>query len=270
MLELYHNDMSSCAQKVRAHLAEKGIEWTGHELDLRAGQAQTPDYLKLNPKGVVPIIVHDGTVVTESNIIMEYVEDAFPGQRSLMPADAAGRAQVRGWLQQLDTGLHFDIAVISLGVAFRHQLLAMLTTPEALEAHYASIKLPGLGDICREVVPQGVAAPSFLKALGRWVKAIVAMEAALDGQDYLVGNSLTIADIGYLPYISRLEQLQLDAIWSSLPRVTGWVARLHDSEAYRAGIEAWLNPKYVAGMAQGGEAARAELAPVIEALVAQG
>ena len=54
MIELYHNDMSVCAQKVRLVLAEKKLEWTGHHLNLRAGDQHRPDYLKLNPKGVVP------------------------------------------------------------------------------------------------------------------------------------------------------------------------------------------------------------------------
>jgi glutathione S-transferase len=269
MLELYHNDMSSCAQKVRGQLAEKGLDWTGHALDLRAGEGHTSAYLKINPKGVVPVIVHDGTIVTESNIIMEYIEDAFPHQRPLMPSDAAGRARVRGWLQQLDTGLHFDVAVISLGVAFRHQLLAMFTTPEALEAHYASISLPGLGDACREIVPLGVTSPAFIEPLARWVKAIIAIEAALAEHTYLAGDTLTIADIAFLPYICRLEQLHLEQIWRSLPQVSAWLARMHDTEAYRQGIEKWLNPKYVAGMAQGGEGARAELTPIIDRLVAQ-
>jgi glutathione S-transferase len=78
MLELYHNDMSTCAQKVRATLAEKDLTWDGHDLNLRTGEQHKPQFLKLNPRGVVPVLVHDGNVIIESNIIMEYVEDAFP------------------------------------------------------------------------------------------------------------------------------------------------------------------------------------------------
>ena len=56
MLELFHNDMSTCSQKVRMALAEKGLEWTSHHLNLRAADQQKPDYLALNPNGVVPTI----------------------------------------------------------------------------------------------------------------------------------------------------------------------------------------------------------------------
>src|ERR1044071_4316843 len=85
MIELYHNDMSVCAAKVRLALAEKGVEHRAHHLNLRAGDQKTPEYLKLNPKGVVPTLVHDGFVVTESVVINEYVEDAFRSP-PLMPS----------------------------------------------------------------------------------------------------------------------------------------------------------------------------------------
>ena len=67
MLELYHSPMSPCAQKVRTVLAEKGLEWKSHHLDLRGtGDNLRPEYLKLNPNGVVPTLVDDGRVIIES------------------------------------------------------------------------------------------------------------------------------------------------------------------------------------------------------------
>jgi glutathione S-transferase len=96
MLELYHNDMSTCAQKVRFALVEKGVSWEGRHLDLRARDHQTPEYLRLNPNAVVPTIVHDGTVIIESTVINEYIDDAFAGP-ALRPVDATGRARMRLW-----------------------------------------------------------------------------------------------------------------------------------------------------------------------------
>ena len=90
-LELYHNDMSACAQKVRLTLAEKGIQWQGHHLDLRAGDQQKADYLRLNPKGVVPTLVEDGKVVRESTVIMEYLEDRYPEPPLRPPPHSACR-----------------------------------------------------------------------------------------------------------------------------------------------------------------------------------
>ena len=63
MLELYHHGSSVCAAKVRFVLMEKGLDWTGHYLDILKGEHFTPEYLKLNPKAVVPTLVHDGQVL---------------------------------------------------------------------------------------------------------------------------------------------------------------------------------------------------------------
>ena len=108
MLELYHNTMSSCAQNVRVGLAEKGLAWKSHHLDLRAGDQQQPHYLNLNPKGIVPTLIDGDLVIRESNVILEYLDDASPSPK-LLPADAFGRAEVRLWDQRLAEG-HHDIA----------------------------------------------------------------------------------------------------------------------------------------------------------------
>ena len=78
MLALYHNDMSLCAQKVRVCLAEKGLAWESRHLVLRAGEHQQPWYLKLNRRAVVPTLIDGDQVVPELNVILEYLEEAFP------------------------------------------------------------------------------------------------------------------------------------------------------------------------------------------------
>src|SRR6516165_2432702 len=105
MLTLYHNDMSLCAQKVRICLAEKGLAWEDKHLVLRAAEHQQPWYLKLNRRAVVPTLVHDGHVVTESNVILEYLEDVSPEPR-LRPNDPYNRSKMRLWIKQLDEDVH--------------------------------------------------------------------------------------------------------------------------------------------------------------------
>ena len=122
-LALYHNDMSSCAQKVRLMLAEKGLEWESRHLDLRAGEHQKDWYIKLNPRAVVPTLIDGDIVVPESNVINEYLDERFPDP-PLKPADPFGRARMRLWTKQLDEGVHdAGIAVLSFALAFRHQYL---------------------------------------------------------------------------------------------------------------------------------------------------
>jgi glutathione S-transferase len=93
MIELYHNDMSVCAQKVRFALGEKTLEWKSHHLNLRAGDQQKPEYVRLNPNAVVPTLVDNGKVIIESTVINEYIDDAYPDPR-LRAADAGARARM--------------------------------------------------------------------------------------------------------------------------------------------------------------------------------
>ena len=101
MIRLYHGTTSVCAIKVRLVLAEKGLDWEGEILNLQQGDQHTLEYLKLNPNGVIPTLVHDGKVIRESNVILEYLEDAFPSP-SLLPASPSDRARMRHWSMRLD------------------------------------------------------------------------------------------------------------------------------------------------------------------------
>ena len=78
MLERYHFGFSTCSQKVRLVLAEKGLDFVSHEVDLLGGAQHDPEYVKLNPNDVVPTLVHNGTALIESTLINEYLDDSFP------------------------------------------------------------------------------------------------------------------------------------------------------------------------------------------------
>ena len=87
-LTLYHSVESTCAQKVRIVLAAKGLAWEEICLNLRKGEQFAPQYLRLNPRAVVPTLVHDGAVIRESSVINEYLEDCFP-EPPLRPVNSA-------------------------------------------------------------------------------------------------------------------------------------------------------------------------------------
>ena len=239
MLELYHNDMSTCAQKVRATLAEKDLAWDGHQLNLRTGEQHKPQFLKLNPRGVVPVLVHDGNVIIESNIIMEYVEDAFPDTKRLMPKSAPSKAAVRNLLQRLDTTLHLHIATISVGIAFRDQLLAVHKNDQALESYYSAVPDPRLQAVYRDVVPSGAGSKSFPLALDGWKRQLADMNTALALSD---SASRRRADAGGprlpVPDMCRFEHLHMTEIWSRYPALGSWFDRCKQTAGYRNGIAA--------------------------------
>ena len=94
MIELYHHGSSVCAAKVRFALGEKKLAWKGHYIDILKGEQFAPEYQKLNPKAVVPTLVHDANVIVESTVINEYLDETFP-DKPLRPSSPVERAEMR-------------------------------------------------------------------------------------------------------------------------------------------------------------------------------
>jgi glutathione S-transferase len=262
MLTLYHNDMSTCSQRVRFVLAAKDLEWTGVELNLREGDQHKPEFLRLNPKGVVPVLVDDDSVVNESTIIMEYLEETRP-QAPLMPATALERARVRAWMQRLDSGLHLHVATLSFAIAFRLQLLNVLDTDDKLEGFYAKIPDPEYAAFYRDIVPLGVDSSRFPFAVLAYDRLLSDMEVALTQHQWLVGDRLSLADAAYAPYLTRLDHLSLQALWSSRAAVGDWYVRIRETPGYLRGISDWFNPKFLQLMGEAGAAVDGRVAEIL-------
>src|SRR5688572_32224294 len=121
MIELYHHGSSVCAAKVRLVLAEKAIEWKGRYMDILKGDQFDPAYMRLNPKAVVPTLIHDGHVIVESTVICEYVDEVFPAP-ARKPDNARGRAEMRLWTKAVDEILHPLCGEITFACSHRHTL----------------------------------------------------------------------------------------------------------------------------------------------------
>lgn len=264
MLDLYHNDTSTCAQKARLTLAEKGLEWTSYHLDLRVGDQQKPEYLKLNPRGVVPTLVDDGKVVRESTVIMEYLEDEYP-DRPLRPADSHGRAKMRLWTKRLDEG-HHDIATatLSMGTAFRFQYLAR--GKEGCDALIDRIPDPLRRERRRDVILNGLEAKEFGTALRMWEGLLTDMEAALQEDPWLVGENYTLADAAYTPYLTRLEHLNCLGWIAQRPKLAGWYERIRSRPSYASAMSKWENRTYIDLMREKGAQAWPRIKQMIDAL----
>ncbi|MBJ2137643.1 glutathione S-transferase family protein [Paraglaciecola chathamensis] len=244
MIELYHNDMSVCAQKVRLVLAHKKIAWKSRHFNLRAGEQFTPEFLKINPKAVIPVLVHDGAVITESNVICYYLDEVFKELR-LMPDDLVDRAQVRVWLTRLDAGLHEHIAVISFCLAFRQQILTRYATDEALESFFKNIPDTAREVVMRDMVINGTASPRLKLAIVAYKKLLADLATALKSSEWIIDSGLSLADFAYLPYVERLEQLQLTGLWTDYPQIENWLQRVRKTSAYQVGMQDWHNLDYI-------------------------
>jgi glutathione S-transferase len=259
MMELYHNDMSVCSQKVRLVLREKLLRPTEHNLNLRAGDSTRAEYLNLNPNGVVPTLIDRGAVIVESTVICEYLEDTYPDP-PMRPNDTVQRAAMRIWTQRVDTGLHTACGVTSFAVAFRHQLLKQ--PAEAVEQYIASKPIPEMRENIRQTLKLGVLAPQVAMALKTYDRTIGLMADQLEHTPWLAGGEYSLADAALLPYACRLEHLAMSWMWGHRATVARWLERCRARPNYGA-IADYLDQHYLTLMRESGELAR----PALEAVL---
>jgi len=262
MIELYHADMSTCAQKIRLLLAEKELEWEGHLLNLRTRDQHAPDYLELNPNGVVPTLVHDGTVVIESTVICEYIDDAFPDP-PVRPASPAERARMRQWTKWLDEVLHYYTGVLSGSIAFRFQHLAR--PAEELKAYIDGIPDPKRRERQRQQIELGMDAPQFAEAVRAFDRFVHDLDTQLQKTEWMAGSSYSLAEIGYTPYLIRLDELQRWGWMDDKPRVTELYEAIKAKHNFRPGYLDWRNEAYCELMAEKG----ADAWPKIQKILAE-
>ena len=213
MLVLYHHNISVCAQKVRIALVEKGIDFEERHINLMRSEHLTEEYRAINPKAVVPAIVHDGEPVIESTIILEYLEDAFPDTPSLRPETALGKSRMRVWTRVPDDGLHAACGTVSYGAVFGQQVVAF----HGKEAFHERIaKLPDRARAARqtELIEKGIEASFIPDHVRLHAKVLKDMESALQNGPWLAGDAFSLAEAALLPYMWRLERLGLANMWA--------------------------------------------------------
>lgn len=230
MLTLYHFGDSLCSIKARLCLEEKGVDYEGRFVDLMRFENLQADYLKLNPNGVVPTIVHDGKAVIESTVINEYVDDVFDGP-ALKPDDPHQRARMRVWTKMQDDIVHPAIQKPTFNLLVKPVLKDM--TDEQLEEftgrhpHEANRKLfrnAARGPVDEEAI--AAAKERFHFVFGR-------MDQALAEGAWLAGDSYSLADVAMAPAIDRLEACGLFGLFEEHDRVLDWVKRVQQRPAFQ-------------------------------------
>ncbi len=261
MIELYHNALSSCSQKVRLVLDHKGISFTSHEIDLIGGGQHDPEYVKLNPKHVVPTLVSDGRVLVESSLIIQYLDDAFPNP-PMRPGDPLGRYATARWILRADTAIHPAAPIVTFAGGPRNILLSQ--PEEVREANIAAMPDPRAREIRRSVIEHGVKAPEFAGALRVFLAALDDMETELAEQPWLSGERFGLADATLLPYVLRLEHLGMDPLLAETerPRVADWLARVKVLPCYASAVEAWAPAAIVEMMRGQGKELWADVEPL--------
>jgi glutathione S-transferase len=236
MLTLYDFGNSVCCQKVRITLRAKGLDWEARRVDLFKSEQYDPQYLKMNPKGVVPTLVHEGKPVIESTLICEYLDEAFPNP-SLMPKDAHSRTRMRLWSKFVDEGLHDGVTELSFSAMFRERMRAM--TDEMREKRFKNVGDPRRTDRFRSTYEHGAKSPFVVHGIAAYERAFRLMDETLagHGKPWIVGDAVTLADINMMPYAARLEYLGLIDAWLDIrPRVRDWWSRAQDWPYFKSGL----------------------------------
>ena len=230
MLELYHAPMSTCSQKVRICLAEKGLDWIDRRLNLAKNEHLTPGYLALNPNGVVPTLVHDGRPIVDSSVICEYLDEVFPEPR-LSPNDAMGRARMRAWMRYLEEVPTAAVRVPSFNMALRTRFEGL--DEAAFRTQEADVR-PIRKHFYRRMGTKGFSAEDFRNSLEQIAKTCERVHRALAAGPWLLGELYSIADIVLAPSIDRMADLGFAHLWDKdYPRVAEWHARLKARPAFQ-------------------------------------
>lgn len=248
---LYHGGASTCSAKVRFALAEKGVQWNGQLMDVRGGETHESEYLKVNPKGLVPVLVHRGNVIAESSIINEYIDDAFDST-SLIPCNAEDKAAMRMLIRRVDDELHSAVGMLSFatfvgdfykGVGRAKYQQYINTMPDK------SIK-----NTVMNMMDEGVGGDLFEKCIHRSVKLLSDFNGVLAGRKWFLGGDFSLADIAISPYINRLEMLQIlpSIVGDEMPDLMRWFNRVRGRDHFSGAVSAWISETECQLMAEGG------------------
>jgi len=260
-LELWHNALSTCSQKVRLVLAEKRLAFTSHEVNLVTGEQHRPEYVKLNKNHVVPTLSHDGRILIESTLINEFLEEAFP-EVALAPKDPAQRHAMRLFIKEIDGKVHPATGVITFAIGARP---AQLSQPsEVREANLAAIPDATRRAARRSVLEHGIKAPEFAGALGALLDLLDTMEVPLARDEWLSGDRFGLADAAALPYVLRLEHLAMTPPLeeSARPRVASWLARVKARPSFEAAVAKWVPAPILGLFRREGESVWADVEPL--------
>jgi glutathione S-transferase len=234
-LKLYNFSASTCSQSVRFVLIEKGLNYEDYRMDSPSGEHLSEAYLKLNPNGVVPTLVHDGEPVCDSTVIMEYIDEIAP-QPAMVPQDVLGRAKMREWLRYFEEVPHPSIRYPS----FHYFIGKKLADKSKEELNSMAARHPIRKDFYTEMDPAGFTADKVSAAEERLTKCLDRVEKTLSSPGHsgpwLMGDQCTIADACLMPVIDRMNDLGMSALWENQarPGIARWYMEIQKRPAFAA------------------------------------
>ncbi len=228
MLHLYHNAYSTCSQKVRLTLFEKNLPFEATEMQFWKSDHLTPEYLEINPNGVVPSLLHDGEPILDSSVIVEYLDDVFPDVR-LTPNGHLDRARMRSWMRYIEEVPTTAIRVPSFNKVFVKARSGLSDEELCVEADKRPLRKTFYQDLGRE----GFGDDRYDASLEQLRQTVERMDEALKKTSYLCADNLTLADVCVVPTIDRMQDLGLDSLWDDCPNLQRWWLSIQKRDSFK-------------------------------------
>jgi glutathione S-transferase/GST-like protein len=228
-ITLFHWEPNANSGKPMLALAEKGVKFDSHYLDLLNFDQHKPDYLKINPQGTIPAMIHGDKVLTESTAMMEYTDAAFDGP-ALMPADPRDRWRVRWWMKFMDQWLGPSFSMVGWSVFVGPSVRAR--DPKELEAAIERIPLPERRVAWRKAIYNLFTEEEMAESLRRIGVGIAMLEEALTKNKWLGSDEYSLADVnGFnLGYALPMGQPDL-ANDEKTPHIMEWLRKIYERPA---------------------------------------
>jgi glutathione S-transferase len=230
MLILHHGWRSSASRRVRLCLEEKGLAYEDHVVDMAALEHHSPAYLKINPLGVIPTLIHDGKPLHESGTICEYLDETYPDP-PLRPDDAYGRAEMRNWIRYADERIG-NLIIFN----WKHSIAKVASKWTDAELAEAMKKIPSKErqQAWLRAARQPYTPEEENEARRKLTLMLDKMETALSQHAWLVGDRYSLADIAQVPFVKRMdEEIIPDEMTAAKhPRVFDWWCKLQARPAF--------------------------------------
>lgn len=230
-LHLLHFQSSSCSQKVRVLLREKGLQWTSHPIDLPRQKHVSAWYLGINSRGVVPVLVHDGVVHVESNDIMEHL-DALPSEaESFFPQSEGEKAWVKENLD-LENRLHMDLRNLTMGFIMPRRLA------QKSEKTLKRWEDEGRDDPkrvlevkwWRDYAAQGIPRETAQRSVDAHHEVFDVLDRRLADSEWLIGGRLSVLEVAWFITTRRLSRAGYPL--ERHPHLLRWHERLEKRPAF--------------------------------------
>jgi glutathione S-transferase len=229
-LHLWHAGMSNCSQRCRITLSELGCQWESHVVNLQAAEHATEEYQQINPNGVVPTLIHDGTVVINSVDIIAYLDETF-GDGSLRPAGF--ETEIVAALKHADKS-QTALKYCTFEFLFRGGPQA---SEEVFQKLINGLHSEWLKDFHREY-RAGFSRERIHDMVGRAHKDLQQCNDVLaDGRKWMAGDQFTLADIAWMPNFHRYDVLRWPL--ERYPHLSEWFKLASARKSYKEALEGW-------------------------------